>query len=123
MILKQPDLNADEMIFNAMIDEHLPMWRQVAFQILNNAADADDAVQQALVGAWSKRDTFRSRVRLSNRVYRIVANRSYDLLRRKAREADRRARLADEAAIETRDGGGRHAAAATILPRKKGAVV
>ncbi len=76
-----------------MIDEHLPMFQRVSWQIVQCGADADDAVQQALVKAWSRLHTFRDQAKLSSWVTSIVIRESYDLLRRRHRDSRRRERI------------------------------
>ena len=75
-----------EKIFEQLIDESLPMLRGIAYRILNNADDADDAVQEALLQAWKKYDSFESRAKMSSWVCRITVNVSYDILRKKKSE-------------------------------------
>ena len=75
-----------EKIFEQLIDESLPMLRSIAYRILNNADDADDAVQEALLQAWKKYDSFESRAKMSSWVCRITVNVSYDILRKKKSE-------------------------------------
>lgn len=75
-----------EELFHNMIDEKLPMFRSVALRIVGNCADADDAVQQALISAWRKQSTFRNEARFSNWVTSIVINESYNILSKRMRE-------------------------------------
>lgn len=75
-----------EEMFTQLIDESLPMLRSVAYRILGNAEDADDAVQEALLRAWKKFDSFQSRAKISSWVYRVTANVAYDMLRKHQRE-------------------------------------
>ena len=78
-----------EKIFEQLIDESLPMLRGIAYRILNNTVDADDAVQEALLQAWKKFDSFESRAKLSSWVCRITVNVSYDILRKKKSEKNK----------------------------------
>ena len=75
-----------EELFSQLIDESLPMLRSVAYRILGNAADADDAVQEALLRAWKKFGSFTGKAKLSSWVYRVTANIAYDMLRKRQRE-------------------------------------
>lgn len=76
----------DEDRFNLMIDEHLLMFRGVSWQIVQCCADADDAVQRALIKAWARRGSFRDQAKLSSWVTSIVIRESYDVLRRRQRD-------------------------------------
>ena len=79
-------METKQKLFDRLIDESLPMFRKAAYGILGNAADADDAVQEALILSWRKYSIFRSGGKLSSWVCRIVINVSYDMLRKKQRE-------------------------------------
>ena len=62
------------------------MFRGMAMRILKNSADADDAVQTALMRGWTRRFFLRKRV-LAGWLARIVINESYTILRKRKREA------------------------------------
>lgn len=70
--------------FADMVREKLPLYRSISVRIVNSQADADDAVQSALLKGWKKRAAFRGDLAaLSGWVARIVVTESYDLLRRR----------------------------------------
>ena len=71
-----------EKVFEQLIDQELPKLRAMAYRILNNAADTDDAIQEALLKAWERYESFRNESALSIWVCRIVINCSYDILRK-----------------------------------------
>ncbi len=74
-------------IFADLIRSKLGLYRAIAVKIVHSAADADDAVQSALLKAWNRRTSFRSDpAALSGWISRIVVTESYDLLRKKMRE-------------------------------------
>lgn len=81
-------METKQAIFDRLIEEALPMLRNTAYGILGNAADADDAVQEALVKAWKKYTIFHSRSKLSSWVCRITINVAYDMLRQRKRETE-----------------------------------
>ena len=56
-------------------------------KILGSAFDADDAVQETVVRAWTRRDTFEGRSSVRSWLYRIATNVCFDMLRRRARRA------------------------------------
>lgn len=74
-------MNAVEFQQKAM--DALPLMHRVALSYLKNAADAEDAVQDALLKAWEKRHTLGDPERFQAWLARIVSNRCRDLLRRK----------------------------------------
>ena len=74
-------------LFEKLIDEELPKLRGMAFRILKNAEDTDDAIQEALVKAYRRFETFRTeKASLSTWVCKIVINCSYDILRKRISE-------------------------------------
>ena len=79
-------MKTKQAIFDQLIEESLPMLRNTAYGILGNTADADDAVQEALVKAWKGFSIFQSRSKLSSWVYRITVNVAYDMQRKQQRE-------------------------------------
>lgn len=85
------DSEAMKEIFSGIIRDKLRLYRLIAVRILNTPADADDAVQNALIKAWNRRETFRSpEGALAGWISRIVVTESYDLLRKRRREQEKR---------------------------------
>jgi RNA polymerase sigma-70 factor, ECF subfamily len=56
-------------------------------KILGSAFDADDAVQETMVRAWARRDSFEGRSSVHSWLYRIATNVCFDMLRRRNRRA------------------------------------
>jgi RNA polymerase sigma-70 factor, ECF subfamily len=56
-------------------------------KILGSAFDADDAVQETMVRAWTRRDSFEGRSSVHSWLYRIATNVCLDMLRRRNRRA------------------------------------
>jgi RNA polymerase sigma-70 factor, ECF subfamily len=56
-------------------------------KILGSASDADDAVQETMIRAWTRRDTFEGRSSVRSWVYRIATNVCLDMLRGQKRRA------------------------------------
>ncbi len=79
-------MDTKQQFFDQLIDQDLGMLRAAAYRILNNSFDADEAIQQSLLSAWKKFESFKNRARLSSWLYRITVNSSYDMLRKKQRE-------------------------------------
>ena len=63
------------------------LWR-ISYLILRNPADCDDAVQEALVRAWTRLKTLRSEEYFETWLVRILVNVSKDLLRRRRPSAE-----------------------------------
>ena len=56
-------------------------------RILGSASDADDAVQETMLRAWTRRDSFEGRSSVHSWIYRIATNVCLDMLRRRNRRA------------------------------------
>lgn len=72
--------------FLGLIHRRNAYFQAIAVRIVNSGADAEDAVQCALIKAWEKRYSFRGESTLSGWVARIVIAESYNLVRRRLRE-------------------------------------
>jgi len=60
-----------------------PMLYRVAYGLLLNRTDCADAVQEALLRAWEKRNTLRDESLFRTWLTRILINECYSLLRRR----------------------------------------
>ena len=80
--------NSKDRQFEQLIEKELSKLRGLAFRILRNAADTDDAIQEALFKAYKRFDSFKSQAELSSWVCRITINCSLDILRKRKREQD-----------------------------------
>ena len=58
------------------------LWR-ISYLILRNPADCDDAVQEALIRAWTRLGTLRNEKYFETWLVRILVNVSRDLLRKR----------------------------------------
>ena len=76
----QPDLPA----FEALFTSHGARMKSLAFNMLGNVADAEDAVQEAFLRAYRARGEFRQGAALYTWVTRILLNTCYDVGRRRA---------------------------------------
>ena len=56
-------------------------------KILGSAFEADDAVQETMVRAWIRRDSFEGRASVNSWLYRIATNVCLDMLRSRRRRA------------------------------------
>lgn len=64
----------DEQAFAALVALYERPARRVAWQVLGNRPDADDALQEAWLVAWRRLDSLREPDRFGPWLYRIVAN-------------------------------------------------
>jgi RNA polymerase sigma-70 factor (ECF subfamily) len=70
----------------SVIVRSLPYLQRAAFRRMGNVADAEDAVQDALLSAYSHIDQFRGQARLSTWLTSIVINSARMTLRRQSRQ-------------------------------------
>lgn len=69
-----------------IFSRYLPLLYKTAYRYLNNPADAEDAVQDALLSAYKHRDQFRGEAQMSTWLVAIVSNCARMQLRRKPRQ-------------------------------------
>ncbi|HKU16089.1 MAG TPA: RNA polymerase sigma factor [Steroidobacteraceae bacterium] len=80
--------------FHAVLSERSVRWYNACLRITRDADLAADAVQEALLKAWDRRDEFRGESELDTWIHRIALNAAIDLMRR------RRPQAADEIEAE-----------------------
>jgi RNA polymerase sigma-70 factor (ECF subfamily) len=68
------------------VSRHLPRLHKSAYRFLGNAADAEDAVQDALLSAYKHLDQFRGQSQMSTWLTAIVKNSARMQLRRRPRQ-------------------------------------
>ncbi len=73
--------------FHAALRSHGNRWYSASLKITRNPALAEDAVQDGLLTAWSKREQFQGTARLETWIHRIVVNAALQLLRRQRPQA------------------------------------
>jgi RNA polymerase sigma-70 factor (ECF subfamily) len=73
----------DERTFERVIGEYAGRLYAVAYRMLGNRADAEDAVQRALLKCFAARASYSPRWAVSTWLYRAVANVCIDELRRR----------------------------------------
>jgi RNA polymerase sigma-70 factor, ECF subfamily len=85
----QPDVSWPQSVreFEALVDRLQDRLVQFAWWRLGNRADAEDVVQEVLVQAYRDREKHRSIADAEPYIFRMVANRSTDLVRRRKRES------------------------------------
>ena len=67
------------------ITAHKAMMYRIAFTILQNDSDVQDALQEAALKAWEKQHTLRSEAVFASWMTRILINESYQIRRRQKR--------------------------------------
>ena len=78
----------DERAFETLMETHKDMVYTLAYRMLGNAADAEDAFQETFVSAYKSISRFRADAKFSTWIYRIAVNRCRDMLSaRRARPA------------------------------------
>jgi RNA polymerase sigma-70 factor (ECF subfamily) len=68
-----------------VVSRHLPLFYRRAYRYLGNEADAEDAVQDALLSAYKHLDQFRGQAQISTWLTAIVSNSALMQLRRRPR--------------------------------------
>nr|WP_222132196.1 sigma-70 family RNA polymerase sigma factor [Pseudonocardia sp. C8] len=79
--------DGDVHAFTELARRHQDALYRVAVRVLGQRADAEDALQEALLDAWRRIGTFRGDAAFSTWMYRIVTNRCTALARRNRRTA------------------------------------
>ncbi len=69
--------------FHAVLSERGVRWYNACLRITRDADLAADAVQEALLKAWGRRDEFRGESELDTWIHRIALNAAIDLMRRR----------------------------------------
>jgi RNA polymerase sigma-70 factor, ECF subfamily len=69
-----------------VFSRYLPLLHRIAHRYLGNAADAEDAVQDALLSAYKHLDQFRGQAQVSTWLVAIVSNCARMQLRRRPRQ-------------------------------------
>jgi RNA polymerase sigma-70 factor, ECF subfamily len=78
----------DEEAFAKLAESYAARLYAVAFRLLGNRADAEDAVQRALVKSFAARASYSPRWAVSTWLYRILTNVCVDELRRRRPSTD-----------------------------------
>lgn len=85
-LLTQPSPAPGERAFHQAIERGGNAWYAACLRITGDPAQAQDAVQDGLLNAWSKREQFRGGARLETWIHRITVNSALALLRRRRPE-------------------------------------
>lgn len=74
--------------FEQLYREHGARMKSIAFNLLGNPSDAEDAVQEVFLKAYRGIGGFKGQSAFSTWIYRILVNCCYDLGRRKSRRQE-----------------------------------
>ena len=74
--------------FHNALKERGVRWYNACLRITRNPDLAAEAVQEALLKAWSRRDEFRGDAALDSWIHRIAINSALDLIRRRKTRAE-----------------------------------
>jgi RNA polymerase sigma-70 factor (ECF subfamily) len=74
--------------FHTVLNERSGRWYNACLRITRDAEMAADAVQDALLKAWDRRDEFRGEAALDSWIHRIAINAAIDLTRRRKTRAE-----------------------------------
>jgi RNA polymerase sigma-70 factor, ECF subfamily len=85
--------------FRTLVERHSHNVFRLAYRLTGNQHDAEEVVQEAFLRAFQKLGQFAARANFGTWVYRIAANYSIDLMRRKRKEEARR----ESPAMSTQD--------------------
>lgn len=85
--LETPSKEGTTRAWEQVLSSRLPLFYRQAYRFLGNAADAEDAVQDALLAAYTHLDQFKGQSQLSTWVMSILVNSARMQLRRRTRYA------------------------------------
>jgi RNA polymerase sigma-70 factor, ECF subfamily len=80
----------DQDAFRVLVERHSRALFRLAYRMTGNEQDAEEVVQEALLRAYRRLDTFEARSNFGTWLYRIAVNCSLDLTRKRRTEMERR---------------------------------
>jgi len=86
----------DRDAFRVLVERHSREVFRLAFRMMGNEQDADDVVQETFLRAYRSLDRFEERSQFGTWIYRIAANRCYDMLEKRNRGSEYKVDLARE---------------------------
>ncbi len=67
--------------FGIIVDEYQTFAYRVAFRFVGQTAEAEDIVQESFISLWNNIHRYRTEIKITTWLYRIIANRSLDFLK------------------------------------------
>jgi RNA polymerase sigma factor (sigma-70 family) len=86
----------DQRAFAELVGRYRGVLWGVCLRITGNSADAEDAVQEAMIAAWRHLDGFREESRFSTWLYRIASNAALAVVRRRRETSELPEELPEE---------------------------
>ena len=80
-LLAERSADGDAVAFGVLVRRHAPYLLAVAARLTGSRADADDAVQDALIAAWAQLDTLQDPAKVRSWLTAIVSRKSTDRIR------------------------------------------
>jgi RNA polymerase sigma-70 factor, ECF subfamily len=80
-----PETKVDEAAFTQLAERYRPEMRVHCYRMLGSFEDSEDAVQETLLRAWRRRETFKGRSTFRAWLYRIATNACLDAIGRRER--------------------------------------
>ncbi|HUF66878.1 MAG TPA: sigma-70 family RNA polymerase sigma factor [Gemmatimonadaceae bacterium] len=88
---------------DVILEQYRPALTGHCYRMLGSVADAEDAVQEAMLRAWKGMEGFANRSSLKTWLYRIATNVCIDMLKANNRQRLRPLELSDKPAVVTDD--------------------
>ena len=82
-LLAERSADGDTVAFGILVRRHGPYLRAFATRLTGSAADADDAVQEALIAAWNQLSTLDDPAKVRTWMTSIVSRKATDRIRRR----------------------------------------
>ncbi len=110
-ILAARSADGDEMAFAVLVRRHAPYLRAFAIRLTGSPADADDAVQEALIAAWDGLPALQDRSKVRAWLVSILSRKATDRIRARKPSSE----LDDELVADAAAGPEEHAISASRL--------
>ncbi len=94
--------NGSRPAFKILVEQHQDFLYRVAWRLLLNKQDAEDAVQECLIRVWQNLRRFDANKKFTTWLYKIIVNLCYDRLRAQQRNSGRNEEI-DETIIAAPD--------------------
>jgi RNA polymerase sigma-70 factor (ECF subfamily) len=113
----------DDAEFSAIVERYTDYAYNIAYRLLNNAADAEDAVQDAFLSAYRSRERFRGDAQVTTWLYRIVVNAALQKVRKERKpQQTQAADIEDVVVVDRGPGPEAHAINAELGERLEAAL-